>query len=142
MSTVKSRIEGLATAFANDVVRAIRSSSIEELLGGAVAGAGRDVARPKASVQVGAPTAARPRADDPARSPGGRLMRRSSDDIAQTLSAVVSLLKGQKEGLRSEQIRAALKLQANEMPRVLREGLAQRQLKSRGHKRATTYFAT
>ncbi len=70
------------------------------------------------------------------------MTRRSADDIAETLSAVVSLLKAKKDGLRSEQIRAALKLQANEMPRVLRQGLAQRQLKSRGQKRATTYFAT
>jgi hypothetical protein len=139
MSTVKSRIEGLATAFANDVVRAIRGASIEELLGGGAGVERRGPGRPRASVQVAEPDAPRPAASP--RGPG-RLTRRSSDDIDQTLSAVVSLLKATKEGLRSEQIRAELKLQANEMPRVLRQGLAQRQLKSRGQKRATTYFAT
>ena len=44
-------------------------------------------------------------------------------------------------GLRAEQIRAALKMQSKEMPRVLQEGLAKEKLKSKGQKRATMYFA-
>jgi Fic family protein len=54
---------------------------------------------------------------------------------------VVALVKGKKDGLRAEQIRAALKMQSKEMPRVLKEGLAKKKLKSKGQKRATTYFA-
>jgi hypothetical protein len=42
---------------------------------------------------------------------------------------------------RAEQIRDALKMQSKEMPRVLQEGLAKKKLKSKGQKRATTYFA-
>jgi hypothetical protein len=128
MNTVKSRIESLATSFANDIVRAIRGASLEELLGG-VEG---EEASPAPSI----------RPSRPARARGGRLQRRSVEDITQTLSQIVSLLKSNKDGLRSEQIRAALRLRPNEMPRVLKEGLAKKVLKSRGQKRATTYYAT
>jgi Fic family protein len=57
------------------------------------------------------------------------------------LGTIVTLLKGKKAGLRSEQIRAALKLDVREVPRVLKEGLAKKRLRSKGQKRATTYFA-
>jgi len=71
----------------------------------------------------------------------GRLHRRSPEQIANALDRVVALVKGNKDGLRAEQIRAALKMQSKEMPRVLREGLAKRKLKAKGQKRATTYTA-
>jgi hypothetical protein len=51
-------------------------------------------------------------------------------------------VKKHKEGLRAEQIREELGLQAKELPRVLKEGLSSRKLKSKGQKRATTYFAS
>jgi hypothetical protein len=54
---------------------------------------------------------------------------------------VVSLVRSHKEGLRAEQIRSELGMQAKEMPRVLKEGLVKRKLRSKGQKRATTYFA-
>jgi Fic family protein len=54
---------------------------------------------------------------------------------------VVALVKGKKNGLRAELIRAALKMESKELPRVLKEGLAKRKLKAKGQKRATTYFA-
>jgi DNA-directed RNA polymerase specialized sigma subunit len=75
-------------------------------------------------------------------SSSGRLPRRSADDIAQVLDSVTSLVKKHKEGLRAEQIREELGLQAKELPRVLKEGLSSRKLKSKGQKRATTYFAS
>jgi hypothetical protein len=75
------------------------------------------------------------------RARSGRLPRRSSDDIAKSLAQIVALLKSKKDGLRSEQIRSALKMRPNEMPRILKDGIAKKALKSRGQKRATTYFA-
>jgi len=63
------------------------------------------------------------------------------EDITKALDQVVALVKGKKDGLRAEQIRAALKMQSKEMPRVLQEGLAKKKLKTKGQKRATTYFA-
>ena len=46
-----------------------------------------------------------------------------------------------KEGLRAEEIRANLGMEAKELPRVLKEGLAKKKLRSKGQKRATTYTA-
>jgi hypothetical protein len=52
---------------------------------------------------------------------------------------VVILVRKNKEGLRSEQIRKALKLDVREVPRILKQGLATKKLKSKGQKRATVY---
>ena len=54
---------------------------------------------------------------------------------------IVALVKTKKAGLRSEEIRKALKLDVREVPRVLKEGLAKKALKSKGQKRATAYTA-
>jgi hypothetical protein len=134
MSSLKSRLDSLASSFATEVVRAIQSASLEELLG-EVGGARRGPGRPNGSATAAA--ASRPRA---ARK-GGRLPRRSAEDIAKTLDRVVALVKRSKQGLRAEQIRAELHMQAKEMPRVLKEGISKKMLKSKGQKRATTYFA-
>jgi hypothetical protein len=53
----------------------------------------------------------------------------------------VALLKSKKAGLRSEQIRDALKLDRREMPRVLKAGLAKKAIRAKGKKRATVYSA-
>jgi len=71
----------------------------------------------------------------------GRLPRRSSEDIAKALDGVVALVKKHKEGLRAEEIRANLGMEAKEMPRVLKDGLAKKKLRAKGQKRATTYTA-
>lgn len=52
------------------------------------------------------------------------------------------MVKENKAGMRSEQIRMKLGMQANEMPRVLKEGLTRKVLKSKGQKRSTMYTAT
>jgi hypothetical protein len=135
MSTLKSRLDSLASTFATEVVRAIQGASLEELLG-EVGGGRRGPGRPNGSSI--APSAPAPKARA---SKSGRLPRRSADDIAMALDKVVALVKKHKQGLRAEQIRAQLRMQAKEMPRVLKEGIAKKALKSRGQKRATTYFA-
>jgi hypothetical protein len=72
----------------------------------------------------------------------GRLARRSAADIARVGTRIVTLLKKNPDGLRSEQIRAALKLEAREMPRVLRETVAAKRIAIlSGSKRSTTYGA-
>ena len=53
---------------------------------------------------------------------------------------IVSLLQTRPEGLRAEQIREALAVQAKELPRPLADGLAAGRIKKAGQKRATTYF--
>jgi hypothetical protein len=77
----------------------------------------------------------------PARKTSGRLARRSPAEIAEALSNIVDLVRSVKGGLRAEQIRARLGMESKEMPRVLKEGLAKKALKSKGQKRSTTYTA-
>jgi hypothetical protein len=89
------------------VLLAVRRVPLEDILG--------ETGRERRSAPRGPQ-----RAPAAARSKGGRLARRSLEDIAKTLASIVSLLKGKKAGLRSEQIRAALKLDKREMPRVLK----------------------
>ncbi|MCL2448696.1 MAG: hypothetical protein FWD17_07110 [Polyangiaceae bacterium] len=118
------------------MLEAIRSASLDELL-----------------AESHRPARAAPRAEPaPARSQqrpvravaaaaSGRLPRRSAEDIVEILDSVVALVKRHAEGLRAEQIRSELGMQAKELPRVLKEGLASRKLRSKGQKRATTYYA-
>ena len=54
---------------------------------------------------------------------------------------IVSLLARSPDGLRAEQIRESLGVQAKELPRPLSDGLAAGKLRKSGQKRATTYFA-
>jgi hypothetical protein len=130
-----SQLRSLADSFVTEVLDAIRSASLDELLS--------DTGRSSASPSPRRVPVARPAAPKAVRrsSSGGRLPRRSPDDIAAALEQVVSTVKAHKDGLRAEEIRSALGMQAKEMPRILKEGLMKRRLRSKGQKRATTYFA-
>jgi len=69
-----------------------------------------------------------------------RLPRRTADQIGQGLDSIVALLTMQSHGLRAEQIRKALGLDARELPRILKEGLDSKKIRiASGQKRATTY---
>jgi hypothetical protein len=129
MSNLRSRLADLANAFAESVVDAIRSSSLHELLNETSHSRGiRGDGAARVSSQA-------------ARSPSGRLPRRSTDEIAAVLDQIVTLVSKHKDGLRAEQIRSELGLQAKELPRVLKEGLTTKKLRCKGQKRATTYFS-
>jgi hypothetical protein len=149
-NALRSTIADLASTFAASVVSAIRGASLEEILAvSSTAGhaghathhapARRGPGRPRKNAAPAAKKAAKAAA--PARKGKGRLRRRSPADIAKALAEVVSLVKSKKAGLRSEQIRSALRMEAKEMPRVLKEGLSKKVLKSKGQKRSTTYSA-
>ena len=131
-NALHSRLNDLASSFASAVLDAIKGSSLKDLHaeGGRATGETR--------VRKSAPKAAAAKAP---RGRPGRLPRRSAEDIAGALSSIVALVKKHKEGLRAEQIRKELGMEAKEMPRVLKEGLTTRLLRTRGQKRATTYFA-
>ncbi|MBX3200621.1 MAG: hypothetical protein KF894_20955 [Labilithrix sp.] len=131
MSNLKSTIEGLAREFATSIISALRAASIDELSD--VSGLGRRGARGARPVVADAGGRKRGR--------GGRLGRRSPDDIAQVVDEIVSLLEKSPEGLRAEQIREALACQAKELPRPLADALAAGRISKSGQKRATTYFA-
>lgn len=125
-TSLRSSIQALATSFASSVMNSIRGASLQELL--SETGGGRPSARSAPPKRARA-------------SASGRLKRRSAADIATALNQVVTLVKAHKDGLRAEQIRERLGVQAKEMPRILSDGLAKRKLKKKGQKRATTYFA-
>jgi hypothetical protein len=137
-SSLRTNLRSLADSFAGAVLEAIRSASLEELV--ADGGTGRPgPGRPRgAQGHTAASTAGAPRRG---RRASGRLARRSPEQIAKALDGIVALVKKHKGGLRAEQIRSELGMQAKEMPRVLSEGLSKKKLKKRGRKRATTYTA-
>jgi hypothetical protein len=130
MSNLQSQLNHLAENFAAAVVEALKGAPLQELLGnGRAVGNGRSAPRASSRSTV-----------KPVRS-SGRLPRRSAEDIAKALEQVVSLVKKHADGLRAEQFRDKLGLQPKELPRILKEGISKRVLKSKGQKRATTYFA-
>jgi hypothetical protein len=136
MPNLRSQLDSLAASFANAVVDAIRGASLQEL----VSTDGRSNAIARSAVSTPAAKAAAP-ASAPRATRSGRLKRRSSEDIGKVLDEVVALVKKNRDGLRAEQIRAELDLQAKELPRVLKEGLSSKRLRKTGQKRATVYSA-
>jgi hypothetical protein len=122
-NSLRHRLGDLASTFASRVLDAIRDSSLEELLAQSSA-SGRMASRPAANHGQYR----------------GRLARRSAGDIAGVIEQVVALLRRHPGGLRAEQIRAELDLEAKELPRPLKEGLEAGRFNKSGEKRATTYF--
>jgi hypothetical protein len=141
MSTLKSSLQTLAASFAEEVVRAIRGASLQELLGEVAGTRARHASSPSPAAAAFEPAARAPRGPASAVLKRGRLKRRSADDIAATLGNIVTLLKAHPAGLRAEQIRKELDMLAKELPRPLAEGLASKALRKKGQKRATVYFA-
>jgi hypothetical protein len=122
-TSLRSRLGDLASAFVASVVDAIRDASVEELFA-QQGGGGRSSRRV-------APASGRA---------AGRLARRSGQDIEAVIDQIVELIRQHPKGLRAEEIRAALGLEAKEMPRPLRQGLAAGRFTKSGQKRATTYL--
>jgi hypothetical protein len=71
----------------------------------------------------------------------GQPPRRPADEVAKTLELVFLFLRGQKDGLRSEQLQRRLGVSKQLMSRVLDLGLASTKLTRKGQRRATTYSA-
>src|SRR3954453_10586593 len=112
MSTsLRNRLNDLASSFSASVLDAIRGASLEELLSestGAAPRGGGSRASARAQAPAGRPVA-------PAvRKRGGRLARRSADDIGQAIDNIVALLAQHPGGLRAEEIRQNLGIEAKE----------------------------
>jgi hypothetical protein len=69
------------------------------------------------------------------------LPRRSAADIGQVIDRIVALVRQSPKGMRAEQIRQKLDMEAKEMPRPLKEAVEAGRLSKSGQKRATTYVA-
>jgi hypothetical protein len=131
-STLRSTLNELATEFATNVLHAIRGASLEEILNETGGGPGSKGRAPRAVAAAATPRATKR---------SGRLARRSSGDIASVVNKIVGLLEKHQAGLRAEEIRSKLNLQAKELPRPIAEALAKKRIVKEGQKRATTYFA-
>lgn len=131
MPSLRTAISDLASTFVAGVLDSIRGVSLDDLVAEAGVGVRRGPGRPKATPDDSTAL--------PTVTSSGRLKRRSREEIAKALDEVIALVKKHKGGLRAEQIRAQLKMDRKEMPRVLQEGLSTKKLKSKGQKRATTY---
>lgn len=139
MSTIRAQIDRLAAQFAGQIIEALRGASLDDLMAiaGNRGGTGRR-GRPPGSGGGGVGAGldlGRPRGD------GGRLGRRTADDIGRMIDGIVDLLSKNGGGMRAEQIRAALGVEAKELPRPLADALAAGRITKTGEKRATTYFA-
>ncbi|MBI2388006.1 MAG: hypothetical protein HYV09_00185 [Deltaproteobacteria bacterium] len=133
MSDLQRTIAELAQQFATQVLRAIRTASLDDIA--SVAGG------VPARARVSAPAAAAPtRAAAGARRGAGGRRRRTQGDLAALGSRIVELLKGNPEGMRAEAIREALGVPRKELPRVFNQLVEGGALRKEGQKRATTYF--
>lgn len=139
--SLKNRINALAEELTLGVLAAIRSASLEELLAeGGRASTSRAASAPARAESAAAAAPARGRGKRPA-AKGGRLPRRSPEQIAEVVESIVGALKKTKTGMRSEQLQKLLKLDKREISGPLNEALAGKKITKKGERRATTYFA-
>src|SRR5881394_2796773 len=117
MSNLRTQIDLLATQFAGHIIEALRLASLDDLM--AIAGDRRGGARAR-STGGGAPSSVA--AGGVRRR--GRLGRRSQAQIGRMVDEIVDLLAKNAAGMRAEQIRSALNVQAKELPRPLADALA------------------
>jgi hypothetical protein len=138
MSTLRAQIDRLAAEFAAHIIDTLRGASLDDLL--AIAG-NRGAGGSRASRGRGAADGGGLDLGGRRRGRGDRLGRRTADEIGKMIDGIVGLLEKRTEGLRAEQIREALGVEAKELPRPLADALAAGRITKTGQKRATTYFA-
>jgi hypothetical protein len=136
--SLKNQITALAEEFSVGILAAIRAASLEEILN---EGGGRASAPRAAVVAKDGPAPARRAKRSSSMGKGGRLARRSPEQIAEVVETIVGALKKTKTGMRSEQLQKLLKLDKKEISGPLNEALAGKKITKKGQRRATTYFA-
>ena len=126
MTTLHAQINALAAEFAHALLRALRNSSLDEIVAETNSGHARRVR-----------SAGRPRG---LVAEGGRLARRSDEDLKKLADEIVALVVSNKQGINAEAIKSTLKLERKELPRPLAMALKSKRIVKRGKKRATKYF--
>ncbi len=146
MSTVQASIEGLITEFGKNLLNIInaREDRIREILGEGTAAPDlysspvRRGRPPKVAWTEG--VGPEPvKAAKGRKGKGGRLPRRSQEDIESMANDIVAFVARKPDGFRAEAIRAALKIDKREWMRPLQAALDSKKLKKSGEKRATVY---
>ena len=142
MPTLKTKVDDLAAAFAEGVLAAIRSSSLEEVLGESGRGSAHTVKRgPGRPRKTAATTPGGTSTGNPGPKKGGRLERRSPSDLEHVVGLIMSALASAPEGLRSEHLQRVLKLNKKEIVRPIELALKAKKIAKKGQKRSTTYYA-
>jgi len=131
-NSLEQHVQALAAKFAQDVLAALQGASLSDIA--ALAGS-KAVSSSRAADDID-DTGSRAKGKT-----GGKRARRTAEDLGRTVDKLVRALEKAPEGLRAEALRVELGLAAKEMPRPLALALAEKRIKKRGEKRATTYFA-
>jgi hypothetical protein len=126
MDGLSNRLQALVSAFIKDVASAVRASTIEAL---------EQALQPSSEARA-KPISTTPAKSTPAR---GRLHRRNKDAIAAMKGRLLAAIAS-KPGMRSEELRARLRIDRRELVLPLRNLVAERRVKTTGAKRATKYF--
>jgi hypothetical protein len=126
---LREQIASLAADFASAVMTAIRSSSLDELVGD---GSSPSHAATDVPARRGRPAGSKNK------SPSGRLPRRSAEDIDAMADRIVAYVK-EHGSMRAEQIRTDLEIDKKEWMKPLQLALDTKGLKKQGNKRATEY---
>ena len=126
MSTLQSTIQSLAQTFAVQLVNALRSLSLEEILG---------------ATGKTATTGATPAPKKRGR-PAGSKNKGTRGSASISADAIVAVLRKHKSGLRAELLRRELGAAKPAFNYHVGKAFAAKRIKKTGKKRAMTYFAT
>lgn len=138
MSNLRSTITALTAKFADGVLRALHSAPLSELT--ALGGAGPSRRTGDSAKRATGDGAGPKRGRLPTARPGAR---RNAKDFEKLAAAIVSVVgEAGATGLRSEQIQKALGLTKKDVVRPIQIALSTKQLKKKGQRRGTTYFAS
>jgi hypothetical protein len=137
MSSLRSRIQELSEQFTVGILVALRGASLEEISDAS----GTAFAPTPRAARAAAPAAEDALAPTKAkRGKGGRLARRSAEDIQKVAELIVACVGKHPEGIRAENLREELKIDKKEFTMPLTTALESGALRKEGEKRATVYF--
>lgn len=119
---IREKVAALAARFAEEVIGVISTSIAQQLSNAAGAGVLRG--RGGRAVEGGRPTR----------------IRRSASQLGAISDRIVSELGRRPDGVRAEELRAALGLPRSAMARPIAQLLAAKRIRKTGEKRRTTYF--
>ena len=129
MSDIEKTIQLRIQAFTEELSVLIRQAALQQIS----AAFGTGPISKRRGVDVTSPTTQK------ASKPGARV-RRSPEQLESVNKAVLKFVSS-KEGVRVEQISAALQLPTKELSGPIKVLLESKQISKKGNRRATTYFA-
>jgi len=129
---LQAAIRQLAENFAEGLLQAARSASLEEILNGDAGGsARRSPGRPRKTATKAEPVIAK----------RGRPAKRGGVGADASLDRLVDVLRKNPKGLRSEELRAHLRLEKIPFRQAAAKALEANLITRTGEKRSTTFYA-